>query len=106
MNKQLLVGSSAVSKTGRYAAGLLNDNELHLTSVEGVLSLRPSLGYLDTADSRAKAEGRTLAEPDDPTEAVDVKPEAITVKFARGDPERNKKYKEKSYDYQRKMQEE
>jgi len=106
MDKQILVGSSAVSKSGRYAVGLLNDNELHLTSVEGVLSLRPSLGYLDKSDSRAKAEGRTLAESDNSNEPMDVKPEAITVKFARGDPERNKKFKEKTYDYQKKMQEE
>merc|ERR1719228_2514333 len=75
MNKQVLVGSSAVSKSGRYAVGLLNDNELHLTSVKGVLSIRPSLGYLDKSDSRAKAEGRTLAESDNSNEPMDVKPE-------------------------------
>ena len=33
-------------------------------------------------------------------------PEAVTVKFARGDPERNQKYRERSFDYQKKMQEE
>jgi len=106
MDKQVLVGSSAVSRTGRYAVGLLDDNELHLTRLEGVLSLRPSLGYLDKSDTRAKAEGRMAADPDDPVEPTDVKPEPVTVKFARGDPERNKKYKEKSYDYQKKIQEE
>ena len=37
---QVLVGASAVSQSGRYAVGLLDDNELHLTGVEGVLSLR------------------------------------------------------------------
>lgn len=66
---------------------------------------RPSLGYLDKGDTRAKADGRLAADPDDP-EPVDVKPEAVTVKFARGDPERNQKYKEKSYEYQKKVQEE
>ena len=35
MDKQVLVGSSAVEKTGRYAVGILNDNELHLTQLEG-----------------------------------------------------------------------
>ena len=54
MDKQVLVGSSAVEKTGRYAVGILNDNELHLTQLEGVLSLRPSLGYLDKSDMRSK----------------------------------------------------
>lgn len=106
MNKQVLVGSSAVSKSGRYAVGLLNDNELHLTSVKGVLSIRPSLGYLDKADSRAKSEGRAASEGEENIEQGDVKPEAVTVKFARGDPQRNKKFKERSYDYQKKLQEE
>jgi len=101
MDKQLLVGSSAVSDTGRYAVGVLNDNELHVTRLDSVLSLRPSLQYLDRSDTRAKAEGRTADEP-----AEDVKPEAVTVRFARGDPERNKKFKEKSFEYKQKMEEE
>ena len=29
---------------------------------------RPSLGYLDKSDSRAKAEGRGVEDPDDPAE--------------------------------------
>ena len=100
MDKQVLVGSSAVEKTGRYAVGILNDNELHLTQLEGVLSLRPSLGYLDKSDMRSK----TSTGDSDAEAAADVKPEAVTVKFARGDPEKNKKYKEKSFEYQKKLQ--
>jgi len=103
MDKQILVGSSAVEKTGRYAVGILNDNELHLTQVEGVVSLRPSLGYLDKSDLRSKT---SAASSDHDTEAPDVKPEAVTVKFARGDPEKNKKYKERSFEYQQKLQNE
>jgi len=106
MDKQLLVGSSAVSRTGRYAVGLLDDNELHLTRLDGVLSLRPSLSYLDKGDNRAKEKDRTSANQEDTEDSLEEKPEAVTVKFARGDPERNKKYKEKSYEYQKKMQEE
>lgn len=106
MDKQLLVGSSAVSRTGRYAVGLLDDNELHLTRLDGVLSLRPSLSYLDKGDNRAKEKDRTAANQEDTEDSLEEKPEAVTVKFARGDPERNKKYKEKSYEYQKKMQEE
>jgi DNA-directed RNA polymerase-3 subunit RPC5 len=103
---QVLVGASAAARTGRYAVGVLNDNELHLTALEGVLAIRPSLGYLDRSDTRARAEGRAAADPDDPVDgtAGEVKPEAVTVKFARGDPERNKKYKEKSYEHHQKMQ--
>lgn len=102
MDKQILVGSSAVEKTGRYAVGILNDNELHLTQLEGVVSLRPSLGYLDKSDLRSK----TSAASDLDAETPDVKPEAVTVKFARGDPEKNKKYKERSFEYQQKLQNE
>jgi len=102
MDKQTLVGTSAVEKTGRYAVAILNDNELHLTQVEGVVSLRPSLGYLDKSDLRSK----TSAGTDPDAEAPDVKPEAVTVKFARGDPEKNKKYKERSFEYQQKLQDE
>jgi len=102
MDKQILAGSSAVEKTGRYAVGILNDNELHLTQLEGVVSLRPSLGYLDKSDSRSK----TSASSDPDAETPDVKPEAVTVKFARGDPEKNKKYKERSFEYQQKLQDE
>jgi len=105
MDKQVLSGSAAVTDSGRYAVGILDNNELHLTEVKGMLHLRPSLGYLDKSDRVAKAEGRVAADPDDPPEP-EVKPEAVTVKFARGDPERNKKYKEKSYDYQMKRVEE
>eukprot|EP00092_Neocalanus_flemingeri_P009108 GFUD01009806.1.p1 GENE.GFUD01009806.1~~GFUD01009806.1.p1 ORF type:complete len:288 (-),score=74.70 GFUD01009806.1:67-930(-) len=105
MDKQLLTGTAAVTDSGRYAVGILDNNELHLTEVKGLLHLRPSLGYLDKSDRTAKAEGRVATDPDDPADN-EVKPEAITVKFARGDPERNKKYKEKSYDFQMKRVEE
>jgi len=107
MDKQVLSGAAAVTDSGRYAVGILDNNELHLTEVKGMLHLRPSLGYLDKSDRVAKVEGRVAADPDDPTDTVEqVKPEAVTVKFARGDPERNQKYKEKSYDYQMKRVEE
>ena len=33
-----------------------------------VTAPRPSLGYLDKSDSRAKAEGRGAEDPDDPAE--------------------------------------
>jgi len=106
MDKQLLTGARAVADSGRYAVGILDNNELHLTEVKGLLHLRPSLGYLDKSDRTAKAEGRVTADQDDPVDSEPAKPEAITVKFARGDPERNKKFKEKSYDYQMKRVEE
>jgi len=104
MDKQTLRGAAPINDPGRYAIGILDRNELHLSEVKGLLHLRPSLSYLDKSDRVAKAEGRVSKDPDDPTE--EVKPEAVTVKFARGDPERNKKFQEKSYDYQMKRVEE
>ena len=38
--------------------GILNDNELHVTPLTGILHLRPSLNYLDKSDRTAKADGR------------------------------------------------
>merc|ERR1719244_185323 len=102
MDKQVLAGSAAVSDCNRYAVGILNDNELHLTAVKGVLSIRPSLSYLDKSDSRTASN-----DADNPSEMDDqVKTEPVTVKFARGDPENTKKWKEKSYDYQMARQDE
>ena len=52
-----------MSDTGRYAVGILNDNELHLTEVKRILHMRPCLNYLDKGDKTAKSEGRTLEDP-------------------------------------------
>jgi len=95
MDSQVLTGGRAVTDTNRYAVGILNNNELHLTQVKGVMSVRPNLTYLDKSDKRSKQEGRNL-DPDEPAE-VDEKPEAITVKFNKPQTERTIKWKEKSY---------
>lgn len=105
MDHQVLTSSRAVSSSDRYAVGILNDNELHMTPIQSILHMRPCLSYLDKGDKTAKSEGRTIDDPDDPVEETEVlKP--VTVKFARGDPDRNKKYLEKTYDYQQKKSEE
>jgi len=105
MDTQTLTSSRALSDTGRYAVGILNDNELHLTEVKSILHMRPCLNYLDKGDKTAKSEGRTLEDPDDPVdEPEEMKP--VTVKFAKGDAARNQKFMEKTYDYQKKKAEE
>jgi len=105
MDHQVLTSSRAVTASDRYAVGILNDNELHLTPVKTILNMRPCLQYLDKGDKTAKSEGRTMDDPDDPVEETEeLKP--VTVKFARGDPDRNKKFIEKTYDYQQKKAEE
>ncbi len=94
----------------RYAVGILDANELHLTPLSGVLSLRPSLSYLDKSDRTAKAEGRpklveSSQDEDDPEEedkAMQV--QRVGVRFLKGggDAERSQKRREKSYEYQQK----
>jgi len=105
MDTQVLSGGRAVNDTSRYAVGILNNNELHLTKVKGVLTVRPNLTYLDKSDKRAKSEGRNL-DPDDPTPENDVKPEAVTVKFTKGENDRSVKWAEKSYRSHLKREEE
>jgi len=96
MDVQVLSGGKAASDTTRYAVGIVNNGELHLTQVKGALTVRPNLSYLDKSDKRAKAEGRS-ADPDDPGSENEAKPEAITVKFSKGENDRSAKWKEKSY---------
>ena len=92
--------------------------ELH--PISSVLHLRPDLKYLDKSDKTAKAEGRTLDDPDDPTAAAastsggqteggapgELKP--VTVRFSKSGAggEAAKKNREKSYEYQMKKAEE
>ena len=54
MDRQVLTSTRAVQDTSRYAVGILDQNELHITPIEGVLSLRPSMEYLDQSDKTAK----------------------------------------------------
>ena len=125
MDKQVLSGERSGGDARRYALARLVDNQLHLSEVQEVLQLRPSLGYMDKSDKTAKAEGRVKDDPDDPDTEEDKQPQAVTVKFSRvynslvesslsiyktwstqGDSDRVQKIKEKSYDYQMKRQEE
>ena len=80
MDKQLLTGSSPVASTGRYALAILDNEELHLTPVKGVLQLRPSLAYMDQSDKTAKQEARNNG---DTVEEEDNKPQAVTVRFTK-----------------------
>jgi len=101
MDFQVLNGGKAVDDSRRYAAGLISNNRLHLTQVKGVLTMRPNLGYLDKSDKRAKAEGRST-DPDEPE--IEPKIEAVTVKFSKGDAEKQRR--EKTYQSIKSKQEE
>jgi len=112
MDRLVLSSTQAVPDTSRYAVGILDANEFHLTPLDAVLSLRPSFDYLDKSDKTAKSEGRLLGmdteeEEDIPASGSDAKEmKAVTVRFAKGgkmDQERVGKLKEKSFEFQQKM---
>lgn len=46
MDKQVLASSRSVADPSRYAVGILAGNELHLTPISTILTLRPDLKYL------------------------------------------------------------
>lgn len=118
MDRQVLTSTRAIRDTSRYAIGVLDKNELHITPLEGVLSLRPSMEYLDQSDKTAKAEGRGLLTDNDLDDIKDSSGmfsdgedggdpdmKAVTVRFARGGQNEKEKYaklREKSYEYQQK----
>jgi hypothetical protein len=79
--------------------------------LSGILSLRPSLTYLDKSDKTAKAEGRPrlVESSQDEEEEDDPKIEAVQrvgVRFLKGssaDSDRAQKRREKSFEYQQKV---
>ena len=62
MDKQILESTRAVSDTSNYAMAIYHDKELHITPLQGIVHLRPSLGYLDMSDKRAKEEAKEQGE--------------------------------------------
>eukprot|EP00045_Choanoeca_perplexa_P006120 m.52003 g.52003 ORF g.52003 m.52003 type:complete len:485 (+) comp13474_c0_seq1:270-1724(+) len=49
------LSSTKAPSAKQYAAGFVRNGEVHLTALEGVLQLRPSLNHLDEGDMRAAA---------------------------------------------------
>lgn len=103
MDRQVLTSTRAVGDVGRYAVGILNDNELHVTPLTGILHLRPSLNYLDKSDRTAKADGRA---PLDEADLEELKQEEelrpVTVRFAKSDSEAYRRNRERTFDFQSK----
>ena len=67
----VLSSTHSVPDTSRYAVGILDANEFHLTPLDAVLSLRPSFDYLDKSDKTAKNEGRLLGADTEEDEAAE-----------------------------------
>ncbi|XP_063240681.1 DNA-directed RNA polymerase III subunit RPC5 [Bacillus rossius redtenbacheri] len=102
MDKLVLTSTRSVPAASNYALGVLLDKELHVTPVRGILALRPSFGYLDKSDRRAKEDAKERGEEmsgeeDGPEEEEEMK--QITVKFARRENDKLKQARERSYGF-------
>lgn len=114
MDRLVLTSTKAVKDAGRYAVGILDANELHVTPLDAILSLRPNFEYLDKSDKTAKAEGRGLLneneeDVDDPANEGADEMKAVTVRFAKGSQaakDKAEKAKQKTFEYQQKKAEE
>lgn len=98
MDHMTLKSSRLLTDTSNYAIGVLNDGELHLTPLNGIVSLRPTFSYLDKSDKRPTNNQDELSGGEEEEELKQVK-----VKFARQENDRLKKAREQSYDYHSKM---
>nr|CAG4642574.1 EOG090X07NA [Evadne anonyx] len=96
MDKIMYTSTQAQVEPGRYAVGLLSNQELHLNPIHGILHVKPAFQYLDKADkNKEKSEMKETDEP----ESDDDTPEQITVKFARTETDRSKAAREKSFGF-------
>lgn len=84
-----------MDNSDKYIIGYLQDKEIHLSLVKGIVQMRPSFSYFDKSDSRKKAEQKTEQESD----TEEDEPKQVTVKFARTESDRNRKAREKSFNY-------
>ena len=102
--------STKPQPSGRYAAAVFKDNELHLTPLKAVLQLRPSLSHLDQADAGNKVAtasaaaaggggggGTGSASDGDVTESEGEEAKPVTVKFARQSTVRSKVWRRLLY---------
>ncbi|XP_056019128.1 DNA-directed RNA polymerase III subunit RPC5-like isoform X2 [Ostrea edulis] len=106
MDKQVLTSVSTGDKSGRYAAGIFKDGELHLTPLHAIIQMRPSFAYMDRADQKIKTDVGPAGDGGESSqdEEEDVKP--VTVKFAQQESSEAKARRMASFDYLYKKQQE
>lgn len=95
MDRQSFVSTRPMENVSKYIVGYMQDREIHLSVVKGIVQMRPNFSYFDKSDSRKKAEQKAENESD----ADEEEPKQVTVKFARTDNDKAKRMKEKSYSY-------
>ncbi|KAJ3318758.1 hypothetical protein HDU76_000736 [Blyttiomyces sp. JEL0837] len=67
--------SSIVPQAGKYMVGVMRDEELHLTSLAGLVQLRPTLKYLDKIHEKEKAANQRIQQEEAMRESSGVKEE-------------------------------
>ncbi|XP_048508033.1 DNA-directed RNA polymerase III subunit RPC5 isoform X2 [Athalia rosae] len=96
MDKTVLHSMRALPDCSNYAIGVLQDGELHLTSLKGIVQMRPQFNYLDKSDKRAKEEAKIMGEE---VEDEEDSAKQVNVTFARQEPEFLKKIREQSFQH-------
>ncbi|KAK9754708.1 RPC5 protein [Popillia japonica] len=81
MDKITLQSCKAVKDPRKYAVGLYNGKELHLTPLKGFIQLRPSFSHLDKSLKRKREAAHTEEESDE--EEPSTSAQQVTVKFGK-----------------------
>eukprot|EP00049_Salpingoeca_infusionum_P010704 m.184939 g.184939 ORF g.184939 m.184939 type:complete len:516 (+) comp14724_c0_seq3:40-1587(+) len=95
MDYYTLRAAPAPEKPRQYAVGVISQGALHLTSLNGVLKLKPHFNHLDESDRRAKAEKESAA-----AEAIQEKEPTrttVTTRFKRAETAHSIAAHERSY---------
>ncbi|GJQ72361.1 hypothetical protein Trydic_g3446 [Trypoxylus dichotomus] len=81
MDKIVLKSCNAVKDPKKYAVGLYNGKELHLTPIKGFVQLRPSFAHLDKSLKKKREVTKNEEESED--EEPSTSAQQITVKFGK-----------------------
>lgn len=95
MDRQTFISSKPIENIDRYVLGILQDNELHISPIKGILQMRPNFTYFDKMDKRTKEEQAATNNAD----TGEDEPKQVTVKFAREENDSIRKAREKSYNF-------
>ncbi|XP_017777402.1 PREDICTED: DNA-directed RNA polymerase III subunit RPC5 [Nicrophorus vespilloides] len=93
MDKIILTSSNVVQNTDKYAIGVFNGKEYHISPLEGFLQMKPCLDYLN----KVKRKRDTNTDDEDDPEAGPSAAEAVTVKFSRNRNDKQMKSRDVSY---------
>lgn len=90
MDKLVLTSTNAcLGQMNRlYHLGVLKNDALHLTPIQGIVQMKPSFEYFDLAEKRFKdssggnqEEGGAYSTEEEPDSEIESKPELVTLKY-------------------------